>query len=119
MGTLVLINGEFGEDAIVISVKEEQDYLMSFMANNLAVNFCDVLQEWLTEEELAIVVARNANSDCDYVCHSHDFCDANAAMWEAWSRTFKTEHDLQSDAEIDLWNAAWDLAKWKKFNISK
>lgn len=119
--SLVLINSEFGEDAIRISVKEEQDYLMSFMANNLAVKFCDILQEWLTDDELELVVARNdARVDKnDGVCHSHDFCDANMAMDEAWSSMFQNDVDTTSDADLDLWNAAWDLAKFKNFNTNK
>lgn len=111
MISLVLINSEFGEDAIRISVKEEQDYLMSFMANNLAVKFCDVLQEWLTDDELN----QCANGDA----YPDDFCDANMAMDNAWSSMFQNDVDTTSDADLDLWNMAWDLAKSKNFNTNK
>jgi hypothetical protein len=102
-----------------VSVPNTKDQLMSFIVNNLAVKFCDVLHEWLTEDELAIVVERNASRDCECVCHSHDFCDANMAMDEAWSRMFQDEIDLSSEIDTDLWNAAWDLAKKHNFNTNK
>ena len=102
-----------------VSISNTQDHLMSFMINNLAVKFCDVLKEWLTEEELQIVVDRNAIRECDVVCHSHDFCDANMAMDEAWNRMFKDGCDLSSDADVELWNSAWNLAKKHNFNTNK
>jgi len=104
-----------------ISVKNTEDQLMNFMVNNLAVKFCDVIHEWLTDDELELVVARNdARVDKnDGVCHTNDFCDANMAMDEAWNRMFQNDIDLSSDDDCTIWNAAWDLAQFKNFNTNK
>jgi hypothetical protein len=97
-----------------VSISNTENHLMSFIVNNLAVKFCDVLHEWLTEEELH----QCANVDV-YNVYPDDFCDANMAMDEAWNRMFQDECDLSSDADVDLWNAAWNLAKSKNFNTNK
>jgi len=96
---------------MTISVKNHENHLMSFMANNLAVKFCDVIHDWLTEDELSLCVSSDAYPD--------DFCDSNMAMGEAWDRMFQDEFDLSSEADVDLWNAAWNLAKSKNFNANK
>lgn len=46
-------------------------------------------------------------------CASHDFCDANVIMDDAFLTEFGREADLQSDADIGLMNRAWDAAKLK------
>ena len=96
---------------MTISVKNHENHLMSFMANNLAVKFCDVLHERLTEDELSLCASGDAYPD--------DFCDPNMAMDEAWGRMFQDDVDTNSDADVDLWNAAWNLAKSKNFNTNK
>lgn len=49
----------------------------------LAREFSATLREWLRPDELAEVVKRNKAETNNYICHSHDFCDANMAMLEA------------------------------------
>jgi hypothetical protein len=62
-----------------------------------------------------------ANADAD-TCASHDFCDANMAMLDAWCEL--TEEDpetvsasdiLNDDKNLALWNSAWALAKQRGF----
>ena len=86
---------------------------MSFMINNLAVKFCEVLHEWLTRDELR----QCANVDAHV--YLDDFCDPNMAMDKAWNRMFQDEFDVSSDVDIDLWNAAWNLAYKHNFNTNK
>jgi hypothetical protein len=83
----------------------------------LAGAFADVLVEYLTDEEFAEMKRRNAVETNESVCHSHDFCDANMAMEDAFRRTFgrlpdvTDKEDGSEGDDVALWNAAWDLAK--------
>lgn len=98
--------------------------------SELAQRFCAILKAWLTPEELSESVKRNAIAAAigDHsVCHSHDFCDANQAMLDAWEECFgKDEYPAvirggATEEEIDrddqLWNRAWSLAKQSEFSI--
>jgi hypothetical protein len=55
---------------------------------------------------------------CEYVCASHNFCDSNMAMAEAFKNVFKQEHNIHSDEENKLWCNAWDEAKSNRFYIN-
>jgi hypothetical protein len=78
----------------------------------LAGAFADVVHEWTTPEELAEIKRRNATEQYGSTsCATHDFFDANMAMDQAFRSTMGRTIDLDSDEDIDLWNAAWDMAK--------
>jgi hypothetical protein len=91
----------------------------------LARNFSSVLKGWLTGEELSEAIRLNKEEDDHNVCHSHDFCDANMAMHEAFVNlygrefTFYDEEIPESDriSSIDtmIWNRAWSIAKENEF----
>lgn len=49
------------------------------------------------------------------VCASHDHCDANMPMSEAFAEVMGREIDLQNQDEIALWNEAWRIAKAEGF----
>lgn len=89
------------------------------MAQRLSVRFSQILREWLSESEMAEVVARNAAETNPQICHSHDFADPNQAMLDAAKDLGFREIDVLdgplSSAGIDLWNAAWNLAKSNGF----
>ncbi len=53
------------------------------------------------------------------VCASHDFCDANMPMAEAFESLFGREPDLISDTDFNIWAEAWDLAKAKGFWVTQ
>ena len=89
--------------------------------------FCNVLSKWLTPEQIVEAAARNAQESDEIICHSHDFCDANMAMWEAWQQAFGSEplmvgtdgtpeEQAEEEQQRSLWNMAWELAKVAKFN---
>lgn len=85
------------------------------MEETLARAFSEVLSEWLTPEQRAQVVERNKAQSNPSICHSHDFCDANMAMDQAWKQTQGREVDMQSDEDLALWDAAWEIAKREGF----
>lgn len=85
----------------------------------LANAFVAVLRTWLTPEQMAQVKRRNALRDSDFVCHSHDFCDANMAMHEAFKQVVgrdptdyleKNPEGSMDELDVAIWNAAWDYA---------
>lgn len=83
----------------------------------LAKEFAKTLQNWLGND-LKKVVARNKRTGLPDVCASHDFCDANMAMYEAFMTAFGRELSFESGDE-ELVNAAWDAAKIAGFDASK
>lgn len=92
------------------------------LVKKTAKEFARVLHTWLTAEEMKKVVEDN-RGESKSICHSHDFCDANMAMDEAFTNLGLTMWDENddglSDEGTDLANAAWSLAKEKEFDISK
>ena len=91
-------------------------------AQEVAREYSKVLRDWLSEEEMAEVIRLNKAQANPSVCHSHDFCDANMAMQEAF-RNLKTTtpFDASGDDEeaqvTELWNEAWDIAKKSEFAV--
>lgn len=89
----------------------------------IASTFSNVLREWLTPIQIAKVITRNLREHDDMVCHSHDFCDANEAMNEAFKRVLGRGMYLidasatqeQKDDDTDLWGEAWGIAKQARF----
>jgi hypothetical protein len=81
-------------------------------AATLARYFGEVIRQWLTPEEMASVIARNAVETDPHVCHSHDFCDANMAMLRAMAPEQFAPDDEEQTARI---NAAWDIARKGEF----
>lgn len=85
----------------------------------LAEAFRDVLAEWLTPEEFAVMRATNASNARDGVtgiCASHDYCDANIAMEVAFERIIGRESIMpdegpQGPEDQRAWDAAWSMAR--------
>lgn len=77
----------------------------------LGAAFIWVLQDWLTIPEWDEMLKLNATA-APSVCHSHDFCDANMAMLEAYADILGIPADdvVLSDSVQSLFNDAWDWA---------
>lgn len=88
---------------------------------DLARAFSAVVAEWLPPGELEAVRECNRTTHADPgVCASHDFCDANMAMLEAWRRcTGSDEIDANDQAQAAAWNEAWKLAKAAEFDPAR
>lgn len=87
--------------------------------DTVAKTFVAVLKAWLTKKEFAEVKARNKKNGKAGWCASHDFCDANMAMFDAMKKcgfiTYGENDsgplvDKESEATTPLWNASWDHA---------
>ena len=89
----------------------------------LGAQFAMVLDEWLEADEYAQVRQRNAldpQAAAGGCCHSHDFCDANMAMLEAFAVIYGREPVMgeddpamaaQQDEDMERMNRAWSVAK--------
>lgn len=87
-------------------------------ANCLARLFSQQVVDSLSTAELAEAVRRNSADATPGVCHTHDFCDANMLMHEAFVKcglVMDNGEDVVEDALIPLWNAAWELAAKANF----
>lgn len=81
------------------------------VVEKIAAEFARILREWLTDAEWAEMRRANAAETDDNVCHSHDYCDANMAMDEAFTNVRGEGADVGSYEDAALWGAAWDKAK--------
>jgi hypothetical protein len=82
----------------------------------LATKFSAIVRRDL-KDRLAEIRRRNKRFDAEGndSCATHDFCDANMLMDEAFTEAFGREIDLQSDADLSVWNAAWGMARASGF----
>jgi aminoglycoside phosphotransferase (APT) family kinase protein len=77
--------------------------------------FQRILKEWMTPEEWQQMIALNLKEKSQFICHSHDFCDANVAMLQAVINVLDLEVDSHGDPieDIDklfnLMGDAWNL----------
>jgi len=99
--------------------------------DRLAAAFSAEVRATLTPEQLATVVKRNKTirAGC---CATHDFCDSNVCMIDAFQKAFGREwhsvedgdendpvHMARLDAETELCNLAWDAARESEFTLQE
>lgn len=95
-----------------------------FLIVQAARGFSYILREWLTPEEIVEANLRNKTYG-EGVCASHDFCDANMAMHEAWTNLGIDPLETEKISEVEsgmseamaiAWSKAWDIAKGCEFD---
>lgn len=104
------------------------DDWQAVVAFMVAHKFAAILKQWATAEEWETMLAANVAAPNDMCCASHDFCDANMAMLEAFTAVmgrapiWECDADdkpaderagtiAAADADLGLINAAWAYAK--------
>lgn len=87
-------------------------------ADRLAGAFAVQLWQDIGAANMAMVKATNATPEFagDTICASHNYCDANESMADAFreimGRDILPDDDSgMTDADCDLWNRAWSIAK--------
>lgn len=96
--------------AVALFVRSLNSSAVEFLTPTaLAKEFCAVIAEWLTPQQMDIVRERNRTiaAGC---CATHDFCDANMAMAEAFENLAGFEPDTADDDVSRIWSTAWNLA---------
>jgi hypothetical protein len=88
------------------------------VAETLATEFAIVLREQLEPAQLAEIDRRNVwerAHGSSMICHTHDFCDANQAMMDAFQR-FNVNCNPANLEHTQLINRAWSIAKAQGFS---
>lgn len=92
---------------------------MTADAHTLALEFSASLRALLSPEEMQLVILRNAAETHPNICHSHDFCDANVVLHEVFlAHGMDPADEGGMDRWGSLWDAAWNLAKAKNFDVT-
>lgn len=86
-----------------------------FQIESMALAFSILLKKCLTQDQFEYVVNMQPINHIPNACYSHNFCDANEVMHEAFKRVMGREIDNDSDEDTELWEAAWSLAKENNF----
>jgi hypothetical protein len=78
--------------------------------------FIAELRQSLSSDDLETIVERNKENGPE-TCASHDFCDPNQCMLEAWE---KLGHalDLSDHEQLSLTDQAWTLARLREFSAT-
>lgn len=76
----------------------------------LADEFTQRVRDFLPPEQMQEIVKRNLSNNPS-VCATHDFCDANELMAQAFVQVMGRESNPSSSVDAELWGAAWALAK--------
>ena len=86
--------------------------------DSLANQFSLLLRSTLTPGQMEDVVKRNKSQTHPNICHSGDFCDSNMVLHKVFMRYGMDVADEGGvDRWGDLWNATWNLAKSREFNM--
>ena len=85
-------------------------------AQAIALAFADALRADLSAEQWEAMRARNASPEyADGSCASHDFCDANLPMADAFKavtgRDILRDGAPPADEDAALWGMAWAIAR--------
>lgn len=80
----------------------------------IARQFCHLVRDELSKDEVAQVIERNKQNP-ESECATHDFCDANVLMAEAFERAMDRSMRLESQVDMALVNGAWGIAKARHF----
>ncbi len=77
----------------------------------VAVKFSELIQESFGDKVPEINRRNRELKEDGDSCATHDFCDANEVMAEAFRKVVGREQEMDSDKDTDIWNAAWSLAQ--------
>lgn len=124
--SVIITNNPMTEDAVTVcetdDVYEAISVTMAVIqkykdGNNIdlkaiAKRFVSNLEADLTPDQMRTISQRNAHAGMAKSCASHDFCDANIVMHEAFTAC-QPEYYINPDdqQQAEQWSAAWDLAK--------
>jgi hypothetical protein len=86
--------------------------------DDIAREFSNVLLLWLGILQMRKVNELNEDEESS-CCHSHDFCDANMAMDDAFTKITGRELNLQSESDKETWSVSWEIAKTNKFYMDE
>jgi hypothetical protein len=83
----------------------------------VAVEFSKLVREELADVLLVVIAVNRANPPS--VCATHDFCDANMLMQQAFINALGVDpvDYLTEEWYVEVWNEAWNIAKAAEFKL--
>lgn len=82
----------------------------------LSAEFSKLIREEMTADQLNEIIELNHRYQGEF-CATHEFCDSNMVMLQAWKNYFEKElyFYVSNQDDTDLWNAAWSLSMKSDF----
>jgi hypothetical protein len=91
-----------------------------FKIAELANSFSAILREWMTADEMEDINTQNeSNGFNPSDCATHDHCDPNEAMIDAWDQVIARPFYAATWADTTLSDRAWQMAKENRFEQIK
>jgi len=82
----------------------------------LADTFSEILNEWIPEKLYEVNLRNKEVSYTEHgCCATHDFCDPNQAMVDAFVKVFGKEPSTKNQKHNMLIDNAWTVAKTAQF----
>lgn len=101
---------------------------MNTQAKSISNKFNEIINREFTSIQLADVIAKNNTSEYAGCCATHDYCDANMLMDEAFQEIMQREFIFFNDEQLetqqqnqddtDLLNEAWYISKANNFQLA-
>lgn len=108
---------EDGEETVIIPFKA-LTFEHTLKVYLVAQSFSRGLRAFLDEDQMEAINRKNMyNPEYKECCATHDYCDANIVMLNAFESALGTEFDPRQQYYADLANAAWDVAKIHRFKL--
>lgn len=88
----------------------------------LALGFAQALCTALSPTELSEAVHKNRTPEYAEACASHDYCDANMVMEQAFVTVFERPFLYEGepfDEDTLVWNSAWNIARRAEFSVAQ
>lgn len=80
----------------------------------LSETFSRIVRDELAED-LTEIVRRNRLTEYEHSCATHDYCDANMLMHDAFVEVQGHDLDASSAMDTHLWNDAWLRSAQREF----
>jgi hypothetical protein len=90
---------------------ELRDQRRSMIVDRIARDFVKLLRESLSRGQWIAMTHRNVANIGTGICASHDFCDANMPMADAFERHMGHTPEADSERDASFWNDAWQIAQ--------
>lgn len=76
----------------------------------ISTKFVELLAAHLSDAQWKQMCQANLHETNPSICHSHDFCDANVVMQEAFEAVMERAFNHDSESDSETFNKAWELA---------
>ena len=90
--------------------------MLSKLAADIGWEFSSLLRRDLGRDVMIEIVGKNGTKEyAGNICATHDYCDANVVMAEAFNNLCGRVIELERVEDMRLWSEAWGYAKANNF----